>query len=267
MTYTPLSPRIAQEILYPFTPKKNKIMAQLLIHEKLRLLHQESDKNLKITQPTENPFKFAAQINSIVLAGAEFGEASKSMPIFFVASQDGPIRPVGLLGLKSETNLFVDEGGKWEERAYVPAFFRRYPFVFNRQEKDSQFQLCIDDAFEGWSREEGTPLFDEDGSYSDYLKGVLQFMGDYENSMSQTETFSIRLKEWGLLGEVEVSYTDPTAPDVKNKLNGLMKIDEEKFLALKPEQLSEIHRAGTLSWIYAHLNSISNISALAGRIR
>jgi hypothetical protein len=38
--------------------------------------------------------------------------------------------PVVLLGMRDKENLYVNESNQWEAK-YIPAFIRRYPFVFS----------------------------------------------------------------------------------------------------------------------------------------
>ena len=50
-------------------------------------------------------------------------------------------------GIKAGTEvLFVNEAGKWLGK-YVPAFLRRYPFVFSSNDEGKNFTLCIDGKF------------------------------------------------------------------------------------------------------------------------
>ena len=48
--------------------------------------------------------------------------------------------------------------------------------------------------------------------------------------------------------------------------NGLMVVDERKLLQLSDAQALEVFRSGELSWIYAHLVSLSNLNRLVDRL-
>ena len=88
------------------------------------------------------------------------------------------VSPAAVLGVRGPENLFVAPDGTWTAK-YVPAFLRRYPFVFSQAEE--RLILCIDDAFPGLNREgRGQPLFQDDGSPSPYVDGVVKFLGDYQ---------------------------------------------------------------------------------------
>src|SRR5262249_50906072 len=99
---------------------------------------------------------FAAETNSVPIVASEFAEAARSFPIVF-AAQDGA--PCALLGLE-HANVFV-QNGKWDENVYMPAYVRRYPFVFIAGPEANQFALGVDIG-SGRIEEsaEGAPLFD-----------------------------------------------------------------------------------------------------------
>jgi hypothetical protein len=41
------------------------------------------------------------------------------------------VQPIAILGLKTDQNSYLDSEGRWKAR-YLPAFVRRYPFVFSQ---------------------------------------------------------------------------------------------------------------------------------------
>ena len=49
-------------------------------------------------------------------------------------------------------------------------------------------------------------------------------------------------------------------------VNGLMVVDERKLLQLADAQALDVFRSGELSWIYAHLVSLSNLNRLVDRL-
>ncbi|RYX89818.1 MAG: hypothetical protein EOO28_31445, partial [Comamonadaceae bacterium] len=49
-------------------------------------------------------------------------------------------------------------------------------------------------------------------------------------------------------------------------VNGLMIIDERKLLELSDKDALEIFRSGELSWVYAHLVSLSNMNRLVDKL-
>ena len=63
--------------------------------------------------------------------------------------------------------------------------------------------------------------------------------------------------------EVSATVKDENASETH--LKGLMVVDEKKLLALSDEVVLSLFRSGELSWIYAHLMSISNLKRLTHR--
>src|SRR5690606_6146020 len=72
---------------------------------------------------------YTAQVNAVPVNLIELPQICHHYPIAF--SPDKNATPVAILGLRDNENLFLQEDGKWEEGAYVPAYIRRYPFIFS----------------------------------------------------------------------------------------------------------------------------------------
>src|SRR5262245_59252050 len=92
-------------------------------------------------------YRFSRNVNSVLLVAAEFPEASMEYAIVFARNADD-VMPVVILGAREKDNLYLTAQGGWQAR-YIPAFIRRYPFVFSRSEDAKSFTLCVDEAFPG----------------------------------------------------------------------------------------------------------------------
>ncbi|NIR58894.1 MAG: SapC family protein, partial [Gammaproteobacteria bacterium] len=65
-----------------------------------------------------------------------FASAGLDYPIIFT----GPDRvPLAVLGMRAGQNLFIGDDGVYEPNRYVPAFIRRYPFVFAEDKANNRF--------------------------------------------------------------------------------------------------------------------------------
>jgi hypothetical protein len=200
---------------------------------------------------------FAATTNSVPLAADEFFPAQAHYPIVFTAT--APVAPMALVGVGPDRNLFVDRDGAWRQGGYVPAYVRRYPFVFVRA-GDGQFALAVDEAAENFSAGGGRPLF-ADGKPSDLAKQALQFCAAFQQQFERAQAFSAALEEQGLLADYRAELRVPGGKPVT--LAGFRVIDEAKFNALPDEVFLDWRRKGYGALVHAHLMSMHRWSALA----
>jgi SapC len=221
-------------------------------------LNSETHRNLKI-KPSSEGLKFSGNTNSVLLAGVEFPEACKHFPIVFAKVAEQQVLPVALLGFRDLENLFVDASGQWTS-AYVPAYVRRYPFVLGKAGTGEQLAVCIDESYPGFGADEGQPLFNDEGEPTEYLKGVLAFLQDYQAQLERTDKFLQALRECDLL--VEVAANVNLAGGESVSLAGLMMVDERKLQALPEEQILRLFRSGDLAWVFSHLISLSNFNRM-----
>ena len=229
-----------------------------LFYENPIALNSETHRRLKI-KPSGEGLKFSAKTNSVLLAGVEFPEACKHFPIVFAKITDQLVLPVALLGFRDLENLFVDASGQWQSE-YVPAYVRRYPFVLGNAGSGDQLAVCIDESFPGFGADEGQPLFNDKGEPTDYLKGVLAFLQDYQVQLGRTDNFLKTLRELDLLMDVGANVDLPGGERIS--IGGLMMVDERKLQALPEAQVVRLFRSGELAWVYSHLISISNFSRM-----
>ena len=76
--------------------------------------------------------------------------AASEYAIVFAGTGD-EIMPAAILGLRGDENLYLSADGRWDAN-YMPAFVRRYPFVFSTSEDGTKFTLCIDETFAGFNQ-------------------------------------------------------------------------------------------------------------------
>lgn len=209
--------------------------------------------------PSKN-FSFAMETNSIPVNVVEFIEAAKAYPIVFTEAENP--QPVIIVGLE-QRNYFVSDKGGWHKHAYMPAYVRKYPFVFMQVPEKDQLLLCVDEAspqFKKKISKDVLPFFDGDNP-SDTAKSALEFCSAFHNHHNATVAFSKGLADAGLLM--------PNASNVKLfndrtvRLGGFQIIDEKKFNALPDETILEFKKKGWLPFIYFALLSMSNWKKLA----
>ena len=203
-----------------------------------------------------SPHAFVAETNVVPLTVAEFPAASLSYPIVFIGEN---YMPVAAMGLSSGQNVFVSPEGNFKSDAYLPAFARRYPFVFANDEGQDRMILCVDTQAPMVKASNPDVPFFENGKASAYVENAMQFCTDFENERRRTESFVGLLRDLNLLSARETVYR-PQNPDgtpgEPQKIAEYFAIDEKVLGELSGEKLVELRDNGALTHIYAHLNSL-----------
>jgi len=205
---------------------------------------------------TAHPHAFVAETNVVPLTVAEFPAASLSYPIVFIGES---YMPVAAMGLSSGQNVFVSADGNFRSDAYLPAFARRYPFVFANDEREERMILCVDTLAPMVRTVNPDVPFFENGKATPYVENAMQFCSDFEQERRRTESFVSLLRELNLLSPRETLYR-PQNPDgtagEPQKIAEYFAVDEQKLGELSGEKLVELRDNGALTHIYAHLNSL-----------
>lgn len=208
-------------------------------------------------------FSFARSVNSVPLMEAEFAAAAVEYTIVFAGSE-ADLVPVILLGIRDGENLFVDDAGVWTAK-YVPAFVRRYPFVFSSADAGKTFTLCIDEEFPGLNTEgRGERLFDADGEQTQYLKNVLTFLQAYQVQFRRTQSLCRAVKDLGLLDPMQAQVTLKSGQ--RMTLGGFWTVNRERLEGLSADVLGGLAKSGDLERIHLHLWSLRNFAAMADKI-
>jgi SapC len=198
-------------------------------------------------------YAFAAEVNSVPLMAIEFPHAASEYAIVF-GGTGADITPAAIVGVRGNENLFLEPDGSWPA-SYIPAFVRRYPFVFSHA--DAKFVLCVDEEFSGFNREgRGRRLFSDDGTPTSYVEDVLKFLQDYQNHFHATQRFCNKIRDLDLLESMHAQVTIEGATPLS--LGGFMAVNREKLKALPGETLAELAKTDELELIYMHLQSLRN---------
>jgi hypothetical protein len=234
---------------------------QLMFYEAAVPVSSQRHTGLSVKAGDE--YGFARKANSAPLTTVEVRQAAAEYVVVF-AGQGDEVMPVALLGVLPERNLFIKEDGTWDG-AYVPAFVRRYPFVFASTADGSTFTLCVDEAFSGCNREgRGEQLFDAAGERTQYLETVLNFVKEYQVQHQRTQAFCKHLGDLGLLEPMQAQFT--LADGTSRNLTGFMAVNRTRLKALDRETLADLALSDELELIYLHLNSLQHFNGLLKRV-
>lgn len=235
---------------------------QLLIYE--TAVPVSSARHAKASVEVGRNYGFSKSVNSVPLMAVEFPAAASEYAIVFAGSKENPM-PAVILGMREKENLFLDATGAWQAK-YVPAFVRRYPFVFSASSDGKTLTLCVDEAFEGFNHDgRGQRLFQDEGKPSEYTGNVLKFVQEYQRQFERTKAFCQKLIQFDLLEPMVAQVSLATGQTTS--LTGFMAVDRKKLKTLTGEQLADLAKTDELELLYLHLYSMRNFSTVKDRLQ
>jgi hypothetical protein len=194
---------------------------------------------------------FTQGVNAVPVNLIELPQICHFYPIAF--SPDENATPVAILGLRDNENLFVNAKGEWEQDTYIPAYIRRYPFIFSEVPGGDQLSLCIDmidDVIEDKGEQR---FFDDEGKASPLSQNALEFCKSYHAAAQHTVEFGKALAASGILVDRQAEINIGGGKRIN--FAGFRIIDEEKLSALPDATFLEWRKKGWLPFLYAHLFS------------
>ena len=235
-------------------------------------LTKENHQDLRFTS-VQN-YNFAAKSSNAPIGFSEFVQCAKYYPIVF---SKGTPMPMVVLSLKNDENNFVNQDGTWKV-PYVPAHFRRYPFVLAKvgdqalenaesdentggQGKDDgeaqeKYVVCIDREAPHFATEQGDLMFTANGEFTELTTRGVNFLQQYQREMALT------------LGVVDLLIQKDVLVDRQFNINvngqqravgDFRAVDMEKVNALDDSVLADWVRKGVIFFICNHLNSLQGI--------
>ncbi|MGB1076742.1 MAG: SapC family protein [Bdellovibrionales bacterium] len=211
----------------------------------------DAKKHAKLALKENFGLGFTKGINAVPVNLIEFPQICHFYPIAF--SPDSNATPVAILGLRDNENLFLTSKNEWVEETYIPAYIRRYPFIFSEIPDSDQLTLCVDTNDEIVDEKGKQKFFDDEGKPTALSQNALEFCKSYHAAAQQTVEFSQALDQSGLLVERAAEIT--VAGDKKINFSGFRIIDEKKFAELDEKTFLEWRAKGWLPFVYAHLFS------------
>jgi hypothetical protein len=234
---------------------------QLLIYESA--VPVSAARHLTASVEPQTAYGFTAGINAVPLMAVEFLPAAAEYAIVFTTAGDEVV-PAAVLGIRADQNLYLSADARWQA-TYIPAFIRRYPFVFSTSADGRTLTLCIDEAYPGLNREgRGQRLFGDNGEPAPYVDAVVKFLTEYQRQFERTRAFGRRVKELGLLEHMQAKVVSPSGGRIT--LSGFQAVSRSRLRALDPESLALISRTDDLELLHLHLYSLRNFDAVKDRL-
>ncbi len=233
-----------------------ELTGQVLFYRRPEPLSLDKHRNLGVKQVAA-PFSFLKTAHAVPVTVTEFGLTATSYPIIFV----GPEKtPVAVMGIRQNENEYVDAAGNPDPDSYMPAFVRRYPFVFASDNQSDRLLLCIDRDASMVSDKPDVPLFDGDQP-SKFTQDAIEFCKEFERQRRATVEFVEMIDKAGLFETKTVTFTPRDAagnPGEPQKIADYFAVSEEAVNSLSNDQFQEIRNTGALAPIYAHMVSLLN---------
>lgn len=194
---------------------------------------------------------FTKGVNAVPINMIEMPQICHFYPIGF--SPDAAATPVAIMGLRDNENLFLNDKNEWEPDTYIPAYIRRYPFIFSEMPDKDQLSLCVDMNDDIIETNGEQKFFEEDGKPSQLGQNALEFCKSYHAAAQQTVGFGKALADAGILVERQAEIN--IGGGKKINFAGFRIIDEEKLAALDDAIFLDWRKKGWIPFLYAHLFS------------
>ncbi|WP_020208684.1 SapC family protein [Gilvimarinus chinensis] len=173
--------------------------------------------------------------------------------------QTGHFGLYALLGFENNENLYLQQD-QWRA-SYIPLHIRRQPFVsVTAQNQQGRGNLLIDLDSARVNKEQGEPLFNTDGTNSQYLQNTQQLLGALMGGIQASQAFVQTLTELALLEPIKLDIA--FASGQKQTYQGLYSVSAEKLSALQGKNLQTVHERGYLNACHYLLASLGHIRKL-----
>ena len=233
-----------------------ELTGQVMFYKRPEPLSLERHRDLGVKQIAA-PFSFLKTAHAVPITVSEFGVAATCFPIIFV----GPEKtPVAVMGVRQNENEYVDNAGQPDPDAYLPAFARRYPFVFAADPKSDRLLLCVDTQADMVSNQPDVKFFDGEEA-SKFTQDAIEFCKEFERQRRATVEFVEMIEKASLFEQKSVAFTPRDAsgnPGATQKIADYWAISEDGLNALPDNKFQEIRNTGALAAVYAHMVSLMN---------
>lgn len=210
---------------------------------------------------------FCSQSNAIPLSFSEFGVACRDYPLAFTSSDGGrTFAAVAVLGMAGNENLFLSNG-RWDEKAYLPAYVRRYPFCMARVSLDTVEQadrlICVEKSCIAAAAGDGERMFDDAGAPLERWRPIDKLLNEYEADLERSHEMCAILADYTLLEPFTLQAVLNEGGAMN--LGGMYRVEEKKLEYLNAAQHRNLIKKGIMGRIYAHLLSLDNFARLLTR--
>ena len=232
------------------------LSGNVMFYKKPEPLSSEAHGSLGVKR-IEQPLGFLRSAHAVPVTVSEFGMAAASFPVIFVGNDK---TPVAVMGIREGQNLFVGADGNSDQDFYLPAFVRRYPFVFASDNQSDRLLLCVDREGPMVTDQPEVPFF-ENGQPTKFTNDAIEFCKEFERQRRATMEFVKLIDSYGLFEQKSVNFTPRDQNGVEGpqqKIADYWAVSEEKLNQLPADKFQELRDNGAIGAIYAHILSLLN---------
>lgn len=200
-------------------------------------------------------FEFAKRRGFVQVSAMELPKAALSYPIGFL-KQNEEFLAVALMGIEPTRNLYIDKKGNFLAN-YIPALIRISPFTLASSNANERI-ICVDETIV--YGQEGEPFFEPDGTLSESLQKIRDFLSALDANLSATQKALSALSAANLIKPWDILI--PTKSGTK-RIEGLYCTDEAGLNTIDKDTLVALRDVGALTIAYCQLISMQNIEILA----
>jgi hypothetical protein len=230
-----------------------EILGQVMFYNRIEPLSLEKHGRLGAKQ-IDRPFAFLGGQDVVPITVNEFAVAGACYPLIFAGDEKTPL---AIMGIRSGENLFVSAAGDVDPEVYIPAFVRRYPFVFAADQGGSDDMLvCIDPTAPMIGENTEAPFF-MDGKPSQFMENAIDFLKEFDRCGHATQIFVKTLVDMDLLEKKSTVISNINDKGEKAEVTAdYYGVSEEKLNALPLEKFNQLREMNMVGPIYAHLVSL-----------
>jgi len=204
------------------------------------------------------------ELNQVLAFATEFEALQRHFPIVFRRSENGPWRPVAILGLAGRENLFMDIEGKWDVDTYVPAAIRKGPLAI-AQSSDHQGtpKVLIDPSHPLVSQVRGEPLFKRHGGNTAFLDHMVSVLGMIYDGDLQADALVDALEVANVLSSTNLHLR--LGEGEIYAISDVRVVSTKALAELSTESLIALQQSGFLHHAHLAAASLGNLPRLGER--
>lgn len=228
----------------------------------------EQHQNLKVI--TQRGAEYGEGIHLVPVVANELRNLVLEYPVCITKNPEtGQFSLAALLGFEPGENLFLLDA-QWRAQ-YIPLHIRRQPFMVGyRNAEDTNGEsavITLDMESNRVQEEQGEPLFNEDGSKTQYFEEVSSVLSQLMGGMESTDAFLKMLADNDLIepAQLDVRF----ASGEQKRYEGLYTVNDEKLQELDAERVLAMHTQGYLQaayWLTASLGQVRKLIQLKNSI-